>query len=99
MRSAPWQQLSSSAACTSAATRRHAIGVLAAAQLFSSMYLGSDSATCDQRERRRHSFSFSSFQRRVTNQRPRLLFSSSITSKLSGNVYIGGTCGAASATA
>ena len=52
MRSAPWQQLSSSAACTSP---RQLLGdmrsahTLAAAQLFSSMHLGSDWATCDLR--------------------------------------------------
>jgi hypothetical protein len=49
--SAPCDQRlgSSSAACTSAATRRHAISTLATAQLFSSMHLCSDSATRDQR--------------------------------------------------
>jgi hypothetical protein len=49
MRSAPRQQLSSSAACTSAAVWRHAISASAAAQLFSSVHLGSSLATCDPR--------------------------------------------------
>jgi hypothetical protein len=41
--------ISTAAACTSAATRRHAISAWAAAQLFSSMHLGSDSASREQR--------------------------------------------------
>ncbi len=48
LRSAHRQQPSFSAACTSSATRRHhAISTSAAAQLFSILCVGSNSATCD----------------------------------------------------